>query len=56
MPTVRAVVSAEHGDPGLSHPPPSGGPAPGAEAIGVEPAAVPYVFNAGTNSAGEPGG
>ena len=28
--------------------------AAGAEAIGIEPAAVPYAFNAGTNSAGEP--
>ena len=28
--------------------------AAGAEAIGVEPAAVPYAFNEGTNSAGEP--
>jgi hypothetical protein len=26
----------------------------GAEAIGIQPAAVPYAFNAGTNSAGEP--
>jgi hypothetical protein len=29
-------------------------PAAGAEAIGVEPEAVPYAFNEGTNSAGEP--
>jgi hypothetical protein len=28
--------------------------AAGAEAIGIEPATVPYAFNAGTNSAGEP--
>ena len=28
--------------------------AAGAEAIGVEPEAVPYAFNEGTNSAGEP--
>ena len=28
--------------------------AAGAEAIGVEPASVPYAFNEGTNSAGEP--
>ena len=28
--------------------------AAGADAIGVEPEAVPYAFNAGTNSAGEP--
>jgi hypothetical protein len=28
--------------------------APGAEAIGVEPETVPYAFNEGTNSAGEP--
>ena len=28
--------------------------AAGAEAIGTEPAAVPYAFNEGTNSAGEP--
>ncbi len=28
--------------------------ASGADAIGIEPAAVPYAFNAGTNSAGEP--
>jgi hypothetical protein len=28
--------------------------AAGAEAIGIEPAAVPYAFNEGTNSAGEP--
>jgi hypothetical protein len=28
--------------------------AAGADAIGVEPAAVPYAFNEGTNSAGEP--
>ena len=28
--------------------------AAGAEAIGIEPEAVPYAFNEGTNSAGEP--
>ena len=28
--------------------------AAGADAIGVEPEAVPYAFNEGTNSAGEP--
>ena len=28
--------------------------AAGAEALGIEPEAVPYAFNEGTNSAGEP--
>ena len=28
--------------------------AAGADAIGIEPEAVPYAFNEGTNSAGEP--
>ena len=32
----------------------SSSPPPGADAIGIEPEAVPYAFNEGTNSAGEP--